>query len=171
MAEFQHKLAYREKCKHCLLYGRFKPRSSSGTAVTPEGCDVSMLWMRGGMWRSRAAQYIYSRPSREVEALMDQLAASARRTCEEWPLEHPLYFAQAPIFCPRFIICPTLRATRAPWASRAGPPSNLGVELKADTSTFEYERHRSCLSVKTSTDEPSHAPLHARTLKCIALSS
>ena len=52
--EFQHKLAYTGKCKLCLLYGRFKPRSSSGTAVTPQGCVVSMLWMRGGMWRSRA---------------------------------------------------------------------------------------------------------------------
>ena len=89
---------------------------------------------------------------------MDQLAASARRTCEEWPLEHPLYFAQAPIFCPRFIVCPTLRPTRAPWASWAGPPSNLGVELKADASTFKYERHRACLSVNTSTDEASYVP-------------
>ena len=26
-------------------------------------------------------------------------------------------------------------------------PSNLGVELKADASTLEYERHRACLSV------------------------
>ena len=118
-----------------------------------------------------AAQYIHSRPSREIKALMDQLAASARRTCEEWPLEHLLYFAQAPIFCPRFIICPILRATRAPWASRAGPPSNLGVELKADTSTFEYERHRAFLRVKASTDERSHVPLHARTLRGAALSS
>ena len=50
-------------------------------------------------------------------------------------------------------------------------PSNLGVELKADASTCEYERHRACLSVKTSTDEPSHVPLHARTLRGAALSS
>ena len=55
--------------------------------------------------------------------------------------------------------------------SRAEPPSNLGVELKADASTLEYERHRACLSVKTSTDEPSHVPLHARTLRGAALSS
>ena len=48
---------------------------------------------------------------------------------------------------------------------------NLGVELKADTSTFEYERHRVCLSVKTSNDEPSYVPLHARTLRGVALSS
>ena len=34
VTEFQHKLAYTGKCKLCLLYGRFKPRSSSGTAVT-----------------------------------------------------------------------------------------------------------------------------------------
>ena len=51
------------------------------------------------------------------------------------------------------------------------PPSNLGVELMADTSTFEYERHRVCLSVKTSNDKPSHVPLHARTLRGVALSS
>ena len=102
---------------------------------------------------------------------MDQLAASARRTYEERPLEHPTQFEQALILCPRFIICPTLRATRASWASRAGPPSNLGVELKADTSTFEYERHRACLSVKALNDELSHVPLHARTLRSVALSS
>ena len=54
VTEFQHKLAYTGKCKLCLMYGRFKPRLSSGTAVTPQGCDMSMLWMRGGMWRSRA---------------------------------------------------------------------------------------------------------------------
>ena len=75
----------------------------------------------------------------------------------------------------------TLRAThehRAPFEPHEhhaglgqGPPSNLGVELKADTSTFEYGRHRACLSVKTSTDEPSHVPLHARTLRGAALSS
>ena len=54
VTEFQHKLAYTGKCKLCLLYGRLKPRSSSGTAVTPQGCDMSMLWIRRGMWRSRA---------------------------------------------------------------------------------------------------------------------
>ena len=53
VTEFEHKLAYTEKCKLCLQYGRFKPRSSSGTALTRQGCVVSMLWMRGGMWRSR----------------------------------------------------------------------------------------------------------------------
>ena len=46
VTKFQHTLAYTGKCKLCLLYGRFKPRSSSGTAVTPQGCDMSMLWMR-----------------------------------------------------------------------------------------------------------------------------
>ena len=102
---------------------------------------------------------------------MVQLAASARRTCEERQLEYPIYFEQAPIFCLRCIICPTLRATRAPWASWAGPPLDLGVEFKADTSTFEYERHRACLSVKTSNDEPSHVPLHARALRGVALLS
>ena len=50
-------------------------------------------------------------------------------------------------------------------------PSNLGVELQADALTFEYERHRACLSVKTPIDEPSRVPLHARTLRGAALSS
>ena len=116
-------------------------------------------------------KYIYSRPSREVEALMVQLAARARHTCKELPVEYPIYFEQATIFCLCLVISSTLRVTRAPWASRAGPPSNLGVELKADTSTFEYERHRACLSVKTSNDESSHVPLYARTLRGVALSS
>ena len=48
-------------------------------------------------------------------------------------------------------------------------PSKLGVELKADASTFEYERHRACLRVKNSTDEPSHVPLHTRPLRGAAL--
>ena len=52
-----------------------------------------------------------------------------------------------------------------------GLSSNFGDELKADTSTFEYERHRVCLSVKTSNDKPSYVPLHARTLRGVALSS
>ena len=61
-----------------------------------------------------AAKYIHSRSGREVEALMVQLAARARRTCKERSVEYPIYFEQATIFCPRFIISSTLRATRAP---------------------------------------------------------
>ena len=83
----------------------------------------------------------------------------------------PFYVAMALIICLCLVESLTLRATRVPWGSRAEPPSNLGVELKADASTVEYERHRACLSVKTSTDVPSHVPLHARTLRGAALSS
>ena len=54
VTEFQYKLAYTGKCKLCLLYGRFESRSISGTAITLQGCDMSMLWVRGVMWRSRA---------------------------------------------------------------------------------------------------------------------
>ena len=47
VTEFQHKLAYTGKSKLCLLYGRFKPRSSSGTAVTPvELIDLSLKPVR-----------------------------------------------------------------------------------------------------------------------------
>ena len=37
------------------------------------------------------AKYIHSHPSREVEALMVQLAARVRRTSEERPVEYPIY--------------------------------------------------------------------------------
>ena len=47
-----------------------------------------------------AAKYIHSRPSREVEALMVQLAASASRTCEERPLEYPPLFRTGPNILP-----------------------------------------------------------------------
>ena len=102
---------------------------------------------------------------------MVQLAARAHRTSEQRTENTPIYFKQATIFCLYSLIPLTLRATRAPWPSRAGPPSSLWAELKSDTWTFEYERHRACLSVKTSNDEPSHVPLHARTLRGVALSS
>ena len=135
----------------------------------------------GGMWRSRALFRIAASgvgrntytpiPVRKLRLYWISLQPRARHTREEWPVEHPRYFAQAPIFCPHFIWCLTLRATRAPCRSQAGPPSNLGVELKADASTFEYERHRACLSVKTSADEPSHVPLDERTLRGAAWSS
>ena len=94
-----------------------------------------------------------------------------RHTCDDAQKDNSLYIAKAPIFCLCLVRLLTLRATRAPCRSRAGPPSNLGVELKADASTFEYERHRAGLCVKTSTDKPSHVPLHARTLRGAALSS
>ena len=64
------------------------------------------------------------------------------------------YIAKAPIFCLCLVRLLTLRATRAPCRSRAEPPSNLGVELKADASTLKYERHRACLSVKLQTTSP-----------------
>ena len=115
---------------------------------------------------------IYSRTSREVEALLDQLVATCtphlRRTAGPNP---PLLVAQAPLFFLHFILLLTLRATRAPYRSLAGPPSNYGIPVRADVTHDEYERHRACPSVKPSTDQPSHVPLHARTLRGAALSS
>ena len=57
------------------------------------------------------AKCIHSHPSREVEALMVQLAARARRTSEERPVEYPIYSEQATIFCLCVIIPSTLGAT------------------------------------------------------------
>ena len=117
----------------------------------------------------------FSRPSREIQALLDHFDEAWSHGSDTpattlWKIIH-FYIAMAPIFCLCLVENLTLRATRARWGSRAGPASNLVVELKAGTSTFEYERHRICLSVKTSNDEPSHVPLHARNLRGVALSS
>ena len=67
------------------------------------------------------------------------LKPRARHTCEERQADRLLYFAQAPIFCPPFILLLTLRATRAPYRSLAGPPSNCGVSVRADVTHDEYE--------------------------------
>ena len=86
MTEFQHKPAYTEQCKSCLLCGIFKPLSSSGTAVTPQGCDMSLLvvdaWGACGAYeRCLVLRYRGMRrntsscTSREIEALLDQLVA------------------------------------------------------------------------------------------------
>ena len=108
---------------------------------------------------------------REIEALLDQLVATCtqvqRRTAGP---ESPLCRTGAHIL-PSRILSLTLRATRAPYRSRAGPPSNCGVAVSANVTHDEYERHRACLSVRTSTNEPSHVPLYARTLRGAALSS
>ena len=83
--KFQYKPAYTEKCKPCLLCGIFKPRSSSDTTVTPQECDMSLLWMRGGGCgaheRCLGLRYrgthrnTSSCTSREIEALLGQLVA------------------------------------------------------------------------------------------------
>ena len=132
------------------------------------------------MWRSRALFRMmgscrmrcntYSRTSREIEALLDHLDQLGA-TVQPHLRRRSGSKLQAPIFCLCRVLLLTLRATRAPCRSRAGRSSNLGVALSADASTFEYERHKACLSVKTSTNEPSHVPLHARTLRGAALSS
>ena len=120
--------------------------------------------------------------SREIEALLDQLIATCtphlQRTagmkpplCRTGSHILPLYVTQVPIFCLYFVLSLTLRATRAPYRARAGPPSNRGVTVSADFSHDEYERHRACLSVKTSNDQPPHVALHAPTLRGAALSN
>ena len=94
-----------------------------------------------------------------------------RHTCNDALEDNPLLYRKGSNIVPLPGATLHPRAARAPCRSRAEPPSNLGVELKADASTLEYERHRACLSVKTSTDEPSDVPLHARTSMGAALSS
>ena len=97
------------------------------------------------------------------------LQPRAHQSCGEPPGLNHLFVAQAPILCLHLVFSLNPQATRAPCRSRTGPPSNLGVAVSVDASTFEYERHRACLSLKTSIDEPSHVPLHSRTMGGAAL--
>ena len=94
-----------------------------------------------------------------------------RDTCDEAPKVKSLLYRKGynilPL--PYYFFNPPRHTSTVGVSGRTSP--NLGAELKADTSTFEYDRHRVCLSVKTSNDEPSHVPLHARTLRGVALSS
>ena len=94
-----------------------------------------------------------------------------KHTCDDALEDNSLLYRKGYNILPQPCNPSSLRATPAPLGSRAGLSSNLGDELKADISIFEYERHRVCLSVKTSNDEPSHVTLHARTLRGVALSS
>ena len=108
---------------------------------------------------------------REIEALLDQLVATCtpvlRRTAG---LESPLCRTGSHILPSLGIESKPSSHTRTVQVS-GRTPSNYGVAVSADVTHDEYKRHRACLSVKTSTDEPSHVPLHARTLKGAVLSS
>ena len=51
----------------------------------------------------------------------------------------PFYIAQASILCLYRVLLPTFIAPQPPCRSRAGPPSNLGVAVSANVSTFELQ--------------------------------
>ena len=68
------------------------------------------------------AKYIHSHLSREVEALMVQLAARAHRTSEERRVEHPIYFEPATIFCLCVIIPSTPPSHMSPMAVSGRTP-------------------------------------------------
>ena len=184
MTEIAHTPAYTEKCKPCFLCGMFGARSSSSTDHNISRKDrITVLdaWGACGAhescleWGYRGIRSnTYFLTSREIDALLDhldQLGATVQPHLRRRSEQLTFYIAQAPIFCLCRVLFLTLRATRAPCRSWAGPPSNLGVAVSANASTFESERHRACLSVNTSTAEPSHVPLCARTLRGAALSS
>ena len=94
-----------------------------------------------------------------------------RHTCEDALEDNSLLYPKGSNILPLPYNFFNLPSHTVLLGSRAGPLSNLGVELKTDTSNSEYERHRVCLRVKSSNDEPSHVSLHAHTLRGVALSS
>ena len=99
------------------------------------------------------------------------LESRFRHTCDDAHQDNSLLYSKGSNILP--LPCATFNPPSHTGTVRVSgrTPSNLGVELKADASTFEYERQRACLSVKKSSDEPPHVALHARTLRGVALSS
>ena len=182
MAYIPHTPAYTEKCKPCLLCDIFGARSSSGTDhnISRKECvTVVNAWGTCGArerclgwWYRGMRRNTFSRTSTEMEALLDlwmSLEPRFRHTCDDAQEENsPLYRTGSNILP---LPCATFHPPSHTSTVQISGPSNLGVKLKADASTFEYEGHRACLSVKTSTDESSHVPLHARTLRGAVLSS
>ena len=128
-----------------------------------------------GWWYRVMRCNTFSRTSREIEALLDHLdelgATVQTHLRRRSPRHNSLIYRKGSNILP--LPCATFNPPSHTSTVRVSgrTPSNLGVELNADASTFESKRHRACLSVKTSTDDPSHVPLHARTLRGAALSS
>ena len=53
VTQLQHKAVFDRKCERCLLCDIFGVRSNSGTTTTPQGFDMSLLWVPKGHVRSR----------------------------------------------------------------------------------------------------------------------
>ena len=181
MAEFnisQHTLknVNRVSCAACL-----ELRSRSGATVTRQECDMLLLPVPGehvalvsDVWDCvvvKCGAIPPPAPVRKSRLYWASLEPHARYTCEDAPKRIPFYIAQAPIFCLHLKLLITLRSTRAPYRSQAGPPSNCGVAVSADVAHDEYERHRAFPSFKTPNDQPSYVPLHTHTLRGADLSN
>ena len=48
VVQLQHKTVFSNKCEPCPLCGIFEARLSSGTPTTPQGFDMSLLWVPRG---------------------------------------------------------------------------------------------------------------------------
>ena len=156
------------------IWDLFKLRHNGNTLTMRCVAVVDAWGTRGTRERCLVLRYCGMRrntsscTSKELGALLDQLGATCTPHLRRVPEGNPLCIAQAPILCLHFRLALPVQSTPAPYRS---PPSICGVAVSADVTHDEYERHRACLSVKTSTNQPFHVPLHARTLRGAALSS
>ena len=78
--------------------------------------------------------------SRETEALLDHLVATCTSHLRRLAETESPYIAHAPMCCLHLVLLLILRATRAPYRPRAGPPSNCGVAVSADVTHDELLR-------------------------------
>ena len=124
-----------------------------------------------GLWYRGMRRNTYSRTSREVEALMGQLIATCtphpRRTAGRTP---PFYRTGSHILPPLHITSNPPSHTRTLQVS-----GRTSLELwcisQGRCDTRRIRTTQGMPKRKPSTDQPSHVPLHTRTLRGAALSS
>ena len=127
VVQLQHKTVFKTNCEPCLLCGIFDARFSSDTITTPQGFDMSLLWVPRG--HVALASAVLERPltecgptngvlctgnSSEVENYHGQLLS----TSTSHPRRRPEY--ESPEYCTRFNILPSDLTSST-------PTSNIGA--------------------------------------------
>ena len=185
VVQLQHKIVFKTNYEPCLLYGIFNARLSSDTTATPQGFDTSQLWVpRGHVALASAVLegiltecgpingFLCTGNSSEFEDLHGQLLSTSTPHPRRRPELEP------PECCTRFNILPLDLTNSTPTNNNGALQvecrisSNLKCSRKGRIfADDELERHRAYPSIKTSVDEPSDVPSHARALSGTALSS
>ena len=114
VVQLQHKTVFKTNCELCLLCGIFYARLSSYTTTTPQGFDMSLLWVpRGHVAPSSAVLegtlteygpingFLCTGNSSEFEDLHRQLLSTSTPHPQRRPDIEP------PEYCTRFNILPS----------------------------------------------------------------
>ena len=167
-----HKTVFKSKCEPCLLCGTFGACSSSATTATPQGFDMSLLWVprRHEALASTVSEGTLTQcgPINGVlctgnSSEFDDLHGEHLSTSTSYPRRGPE--SESLSYCTRSNIPPSDPTSSTPTSPTTGAlqvecriPSNLGFSRRADFSHHELERRRACPSIKTSAGGPADIP-------------